>query len=73
MGDPSDAIRLNAFLRDFVIDFGPADIDDDPEKGQNAMGAGKTTPPEAERDEDDHAGGAYAMCVFYLTVCTDID
>ncbi|KAG8692256.1 hypothetical protein FRC09_011357 [Ceratobasidium sp. 395] len=31
-----EAIRINAFLRDFVIDFGPANVDDeDVESGQN--------------------------------------
>ncbi|KAG8739985.1 hypothetical protein FRC10_004864 [Ceratobasidium sp. 414] len=27
--DAAEAIRINAFLRDFVIDFGPADVDDE--------------------------------------------
>ncbi|KAG8690249.1 hypothetical protein FRC09_012066 [Ceratobasidium sp. 395] len=26
--DPAEMIRIHAFLRDFVIDFGPADVDD---------------------------------------------
>ncbi|KAF8604654.1 hypothetical protein BDV93DRAFT_94450 [Ceratobasidium sp. AG-I] len=29
MDEPMDAIRINAFLRDFVIDFGPAEIEED--------------------------------------------
>ncbi|KAG8709841.1 hypothetical protein FRC09_000445 [Ceratobasidium sp. 395] len=35
-GDAIDTIRINAFLRDFVVDFGPADVDDegDVESGQ---------------------------------------
>ncbi|KAG8746549.1 hypothetical protein FRC10_004683, partial [Ceratobasidium sp. 414] len=35
----AEAIRINAFLRDFVIDFGPADVDDeeDIETGQHRI------------------------------------
>ncbi|KAG8698189.1 hypothetical protein FRC08_006086 [Ceratobasidium sp. 394] len=32
--DAAEAIRINAFLRDFVIDFGPADVEEDTEAGR---------------------------------------
>ncbi|KAG8689128.1 hypothetical protein FRC09_012573 [Ceratobasidium sp. 395] len=36
-GDAAEVMRINAFLRDFVIDFGPADVDDkeDVESGRS--------------------------------------
>ncbi|KAF8604652.1 hypothetical protein BDV93DRAFT_522354 [Ceratobasidium sp. AG-I] len=58
-GDPSDTIRMNAFLRDFIIDFGPADIDEDPEQGQKVAEGGAGGRSEVEHNDAGHAKGTY--------------
>lgn len=69
MGDPSDAIRMNAFLRDFVIEFGPADIDENLEWGRNAVGTGVGERSEAKRNHSGHGEAMDDVYVFFQTIC----
>ncbi|KAG8693222.1 hypothetical protein FRC08_009253 [Ceratobasidium sp. 394] len=54
-GDAAEAIRINAFLRDFVIDFGPADVDEggEPERneGRDVYSGAEHNAP---RGDDEH-------------------
>ena len=57
--DPSDVIRMNAFLRDFVIDFGPADIDEDSEHGRKVVEGDTGGRSEVEHNAAGHATGTH--------------
>jgi hypothetical protein len=61
-GQPEDdavkAIRISAFLRDFVIDFGPADVDDAEEPVEERGGSKK---PRSETGDDESSRGHDAL------------
>jgi hypothetical protein len=48
--DAVEAIRINAFLRDFVIDFGPAEVED-PERPEEERGGSREVRTETRYDK----------------------